>query len=133
MEFLELFDAANACDCYSRTSSVQPQQALALINSELTKSLSRQLEKRLWTLANSNTSESNEADVPSRFVRIAFLQVLNREPREQEVLSSLKFLKEQAGRLTALDDTSPGFVPSERARENLLHALMSHNDFVTIR
>ncbi|HUP78777.1 MAG TPA: DUF1553 domain-containing protein [Pirellula sp.] len=133
MEFLELFDAANPCDCYSRTSSVQPQQALALINSELTKSLSRQLEKRLWTWANSNTSESKEADVQSRFVRIAFLQVLNREPREQEVLSSLKFLTEQAGRLTVLDGTIPGLVTSERARENLLHALMNHNDFVTIR
>ncbi len=133
MEFLELFDAANACDCYSRTSSVQPQQALALINSDLTKSLSRQLEKRLWTLANSNTSESKGVDAPSRFVKIAFLQILNRESREQEVLSSLKFLTEQAVRLTVLDGTTSGLVPSERARENLLHALMNHNDFVTLR
>ncbi|MEJ7593711.1 MAG: DUF1553 domain-containing protein [Planctomycetaceae bacterium] len=52
MEFLELFDAANACDCYKRTSSVQPQQALALTNSELTKTLSRQLAKRLWSEVN---------------------------------------------------------------------------------
>lgn len=133
MEFLELFDAANACDCYSRSSSVQPQQALALINSDLTKSLSRQLEKRLWTLANTNASESKEADAPSHFVKIAFLQVLNREPREQELLSSLTFLKEQASRLMAMDGASPGLVPSERARENLLHALMNHNDFVTLR
>src|SRR5262249_52612969 len=37
MEFLELFDAPNPCDCYQRTSWVLPQQALALINSELTR------------------------------------------------------------------------------------------------
>ena len=29
MEFLELFDAPNPCDCYQRTVSIQPQQALA--------------------------------------------------------------------------------------------------------
>ena len=133
MEFLELFDAANACDCYSRTSSIQPQQALALINSELTKSLSRHLEKRLWTSANSNASESKEFDASSRFVLIAFLQVLNREPRAEELTASLKFLEQQASRLLEFDGSSPGLVPAERARENLLHALMNHNDFVTIR
>ena len=167
MEFLELFDAANACDCYSRTSSIQPQQALALINSELTKSLSRQLEKRLWSSANSNASESEEFDTVSivrktsvafrsakvaffhsfaerkatikdrtmlsRFVLIAFLQVLNREPRDEELTASLQFLEQQASRLMEFDGSSPGLVPAERARENLLHALMNHNDFVTIR
>ena len=133
MEFLELFDAANACDCYSRTSSIQPQQALALINSELTKSLSRQLEKRLWRSANLNRSESEEFDAVSRFVRIAFFQVLNREPREEELTASLKFLEQQAIRLIEFNGASPGLVPAERARANLLHALMNHNDFVTIR
>lgn len=133
MEFLELFDAANACDCYSRTSSIQPQQALALINSELTKSLSRQLEKRLWASANSMASKSKEFDALTRFVQTAFLQVLNREPRDEELTASLKFLEQQASRLAEFDGASPGLVPAERARENLLHALMNHNDFVTIR
>jgi len=133
MEFLELFDAANACDCYTRTSSIQPQQALALINSELTKSLSRQLEKRIWTSANLMVSKPNEPNASSRFVRIAFLQVLNREPSEKELTAALKFLEQQASRLTEFDGASPGFVPAERARANLLHALMNHNDFVTIR
>ena len=98
MEFLELFDAANACDCYKRTSSVQPQQALALTNSELTKTLSRQLATKLWMLVASETDslrlpEANGEAVAAevipaaadnaiaRFVRLAFLQVLNREPR----------------------------------------------------
>ena len=59
MEFLELFDAANACDCYKRTSSVQPQQALALTNSELTKTLSRQLATKLWSQVTSRSGHSS--------------------------------------------------------------------------
>ena len=133
MEFLELFDAANACDCYSRKSSIQPQQALALINSELTKSLSRNLEKRLWISANTKAWKSEEFDASSRFVKITFLQVLNREPRDEELTASLKFLEQQASRLMEFDGASPGLVPAERARGNLLHTLMNHNDFVTIR
>lgn len=149
MEFLELFDAANACDCYKRTSSVQPQQALALTNSELTKALSRQLAKRLWSEVYQATggrqstdaaSEGDpEVDTPgsstsvNHFVRLAFLQVLNREPRENEVSASIGFLEQQAGRLTPIDGSTAPFDPSERSRENLIHALMNHNDFVTIR
>lgn len=128
MEFLELFDAANPCDCYKRSSSVQPQQALALTNSELTKTLSRQLEKRLWARVASSSEDFN-----SSFVRRAFLQVLNREPREAEVAASLTFLEQQAMRLTPADGTVTDINPVERSRENLIHALMNHHDFVTVR
>ncbi len=133
MEFLELFDAASACDCYARTSSVQPQQALALINSELTKSLSRRLENRLWELIGSEKPEANLLDMHGRFIHTAFLQVLNREPREQELMASQKFLDDQTSRLRGFSGASTEFEPAERARENLIHALMNHNDFVTIR
>ena len=133
MEFLELFDAANACDCYRRSSSVQPQQALALINSDLTKSLSRELEKRLWELAKSQSSASEDPNGSSRFVRVSFLQVLNREPGSHEEIASLKFLKEQAERLSALQGPPSDLVPAQRARANFIHALMNHNDFVTLR
>ena len=128
MEFLELFDAANPCDCYKRSSSVQPQQALALTNSELTKTLSRRLEKRLWARVASSSEDFN-----SSFVRRAFLQVLNREPREAEVAASLTFLEQQAMRLTPADGTASDINPVERSRENLIHALMNHHDFVTVR
>src|SRR5207248_8200626 len=46
-EFLELFDAANPCDAYRRTTSVLPQQALALNNSETAIRLSNALTKKL--------------------------------------------------------------------------------------
>ena len=157
MEFLELFDAANACDCYKRTSSVQPQQALALSNSELTKSLSRALQKRLWektvteivnvdsraeNTENTNTDpgqavpvslETLDAEKKNRFVALAFLQILNRESRNVEMAASLSFLEQQTARLMPATGTDAAFDPAVRARENLVHALMNHNDFVTVR
>lgn len=129
MEFLELFDGANACDCYKRTSSVQPQQALALTNSELTTSLSRILASRLW----GKIGASREA-TSDEFIRLAFLQVLNREPREAEFMASKVFLQEQSSRLVAAKkESSADFDAAVRSRENLVHALMNHNDFVTVR
>lgn len=157
MEFLELFDAANACDCYKRTSSVQPQQALALSNSELTKSLSRALQKRLWEKITTEIASLSSSDEKSgtanidpgeavavsletldgpqrdRFVTLAFLQVLNREPLDAEMAASLNFLEQQTARLTPEVGTEAAFDPVIRARENLVHALMNHNDFITVR
>jgi hypothetical protein len=130
MEFLELFDGANACDCYKRSSSVQPQQALALANSELTKSLSRQLESRLWMIA---CDEDSELPVDNRFVRLAFLQVLNREPRDAEQSAALEFLNQQRDRLQSIELAEAVTDPALRSRQNLIHALMNHHDFVTIR
>ena len=148
MEFLELFDAANACDCYKRTSSVQPQQALALTNSELTKTLSRHLAKRLWdrvsetrtakiTAANTeviSTSLQTEPNSVDDFIHRAFLQILNRPPHAAELTASKEFLTQQTLRLTASNgDQSSDIDPAMRSRENLVHALMNHNDFVTVR
>jgi len=148
MEFLELFDAANALDCYKRTSSVQPQQALALTNSELTKTLSRQLASRLWEKVSETrtastitstpdaipTSLEAGSDLAEEFIHLAFLQILNRLPREAELTASREFLQQQTLRLTAANggQTSESD-PARRSRENLVHALMNHNDFVTVR
>jgi hypothetical protein len=128
MEFLELFDAANACDCYKRSSSVQPQQALALTNSELTKTLSRTLAKRIWD----DRPKSNEGSSDD-FIRAAFFDILNREPREQELNACSIFLEQQADRLKPPDGSDSKMDTAMRARENLIHALMNHNDFVTVR
>lgn len=131
MEFLELFDAANACDCYKRTSSIQPQQALALTNSELTRNLSRQLAQRLWSQIPGSSQPTPE--VVTEFVKLSFLQVLTREPRADELVASVTFLQQQAARLTPPAGMTATIDPATRARENLIHALMNHNDFVTIR
>ncbi len=127
MEFLELFDAANACDCYRRTSSVQPQQALALTNSELTATLSVALADRLWQQA------SSENEPLPRFVRLSFLQILNRPPADRELQASLQFLNSQADELATATGQENLPDPAGRSRQNLVHALMNHNDFVTVR
>ena len=46
-EFLRLFDAANVAECYERSESIIPQQALALANSSLVESNARTLAAKL--------------------------------------------------------------------------------------
>jgi hypothetical protein len=132
MEFLEWFDEASACDAYRRSVSVLPQQALALSNSELELRQGRLLARRLW--------QAVAADEPS-FIRAAFEQVLGRPPSAAEAQASAAFLARQAQRLRdsraeiqkAAPADGPATDPAARARENLVHALFNHNDFVTIR
>ena len=47
MQFLSLFDSANPVECYRRSESIAPQQALAMANSTLTLAQSRVLAKKL--------------------------------------------------------------------------------------
>ncbi|HYH64498.1 MAG TPA: PSD1 and planctomycete cytochrome C domain-containing protein [Urbifossiella sp.] len=110
-EFLDLFDAANPCDGYRRTTSVLPQQALALTNSELALRTSRALAAKL---------PADEA-----FVRAAFERVLGRPPHADEAAAAAAFLARQRA-LPAADAAA-------RARANLVLALFNHTDFVTIR
>jgi hypothetical protein len=123
MEFLEIFDGANPCDCYKRTSSILPQQALALANSELTRVQARAMACKLWE----KTADGTE----TAFVEAAFEQVLARPATPQEVKVSVAFLRQQA-KLFAEADPKPAD-PATRAREDLVQALFSHNDFVTVR
>src|SRR5207248_1943109 len=45
---LELFDAPDPCDCYRRSETLVPQQALVLTNSPLILNESRLLARKLW-------------------------------------------------------------------------------------
>jgi hypothetical protein len=134
MEFLALFDAANMVECYERSESVIPQQALALENSVLVLEASRRLASKL----------TKEAPVQEDFVRIAFEHILNRAPTANECSECARFLSEQSrllanpAELTAFGGgstpkTAPSGDPSQRARENLIQALLNLNEFVTIR
>ncbi len=139
MTMLVLFDAASPNECYRRSESIIPQQALALANSSLTLGQSRLLARQLW-----QEVPVNEDQAPSRFVRSAFLQVLGRPPAEEELTVCLKFLTDQTATLsdtskltTFVGGSVPQVEPSanapQRARENLVHVLINHNDFVTVR
>jgi hypothetical protein len=130
MTFLKLFDAANPNECYRRHGSVVPQQALALANSPLAISQSRLLAAKL----------KDEPD----FLAASFESVLCRPPTEQERALCDDFLAKQCkalaekSSLTPFNTGEPAPVPpsddpKQRARENLVHVLVNHNDFVTIR
>jgi hypothetical protein len=128
MEFLDLFDGANACDCYRRGTSVLPQQALALANSELSLRQARVLAAKLW--ADVVVIENHDNTHDRVFIQAAFEQVLSRPASEPELGVSSEFLARQKALFAA---TMPAVDASARARENLIHALLSHNDFVTVR
>jgi hypothetical protein len=109
MEFLQIFDAAGVTECYRRKDSILPQQALALANSELSLRMARQLARTLSDRAGSD---------PSGFVTAAFEQVLSRPPTDAERAECLRFV---------------GDGTDLRKRESLVHVLLNHHDFVTIR
>jgi hypothetical protein len=119
--FLSMFDDANVLECYQRAESIVPQQALALENSGLALSAAEKIARRL--------TDKLDSVSDAAFVRAAFETVLSNRPTAEEqgeCERALKQLKVLAG-----GDTIPGAVL--RARTNLVHALLNHNDFLTVR
>jgi hypothetical protein len=110
MEFLRIFDAAGVTECYRRKESILPQQALALANSELTLRMARRLARSL-----SDRIGSSDA---SAFVTAAFERVLSRPPTDAERAECLKYLGPDTG---------------IHRRESLVHVLLNHHDFVTVK
>ena len=155
MRMLTLFDAASPNECYRRSESIIPQQALALSNSAASLSQARKLAGQLWSSAPTESTEGGVSGGPGvsgevtgasgvAFVRAAFEQVLARPPRSDEARACLEFLDQQQRLLAepaklnpsvgkAAPQLAPSPDPAMRARENLVHVLLNHNDFVTLR
>jgi hypothetical protein len=153
MTMLVLFDAAGPQECYRRSESIIPQQALALSNSPLSFDQSRRLAQQLWLQVSEDQAAAapeSLADVAlmearrAAFIQAAFETLLCRTCTPLELRACQTFLTsqtellrdpsrleklpgEQAGQTQAATD------PLLRAQENLIHALLNHNDFVTIR
>jgi hypothetical protein len=136
MEFLTTFDAASVTECYRRSQSIVPQQALALANSSLALAQSRLLARSLSKEAGPGADDA--------FIRAGFEQVLSRPPTTDEQVVCRKYLANQAAlladrkKLSAFTAGAPGPVPPSaepglRARESLIHVLLNHHEFVTIR
>jgi hypothetical protein len=136
--FLKLFDEANPNECFQRNESIVPHQALALANSTLSLQVARTLERQITK----QTGMAVAGD--ARFIANTFDIVLNRLPTAEERAESLQFLREQEElfqdpkKLTpiqtgAAGEIKPEMDPHLRAREDLVHVLLNHTDFVTIR
>jgi hypothetical protein len=79
------------------------------------------------------------------FAAAAFEHVLSRSANAEELEMAVTFLVEQQQKLASVaervvaaggptsDPTKPSSDPKLRAREGLVHVLLNHNDFVTIR
>ncbi|HEV7225215.1 MAG TPA: PSD1 and planctomycete cytochrome C domain-containing protein [Pirellulales bacterium] len=142
---LETFDAANPGECYRRTQTVAPQQALALVNAELTLQPSRILARRLWQSVSVRAADASQLDaaaLDANFVDAAFEHLLTRPPNEQERQAALELLRRQVEVYRAAppqnaaeptDASRPAADPALRAKESLIHVLYSHHDFMTIR
>jgi hypothetical protein len=141
VEFLKLFDQPDPTDCYVRSESIIPQQALALSNSRLSFSEARLLARQISDQI-PEKSGGKPSDVD--FITKAFETVLDQVPSDAERSASEKFLHEQTQLLAgasslkkfqpgAAPEVAPSSDPHLRARENLVHALLNHTEFVTIR
>lgn len=133
MLMLEVFDMADPNACYRRRESVVPHQSLAMMNSGLIQDAARLVARQL--------SEEHSAD-DDGFLAAAFMTVLARSPSEQERARCRTFLSGPAAAQTKSSAefaaggtavTVPSQDPALRAKENLVHVLFLHNDFITVR
>jgi len=132
MPFLKVFDAADPTECYQRHTSIVPHQALALFNSKLVLVQSRLLARRM-----SKKFTDNKA-----FIKAAFEQVLARPAtgKEHKICHEFLAAREKVYRSKSLKKTTtvndadrPSADPRVHARENLVHSLFNHHDFVTVK
>jgi hypothetical protein len=120
-KLLDIFDNANVLECYRRTESIVPQQALALWNSKLSQEMAAKINNRLH-------KQLGKVD-DSAFATAAFGQILGTIPSDDELAVCLEILgelREAVKEGSAEDKTT-------RARRQLVQALINHNDFVTVR
>ena len=120
-KFLKMFDDADLFQCYRRSQSIAPQQALALSNSKLSLDLAAKIARRL--------QQEIPADEPLSTKRLilieaAFETLLARQPTSAETDECVQFFDE----LGALPDQD-----EQKLSARFVHAIVNHNDFISIR
>ncbi len=124
MPFLALFDAPDPGDCYRRTTSVVPQQSLALPTASWPSP-----SPGLWRDASGRMSRPRPiATPPSSSPPSSRSSAVPRPTRERALSDA--FLARQAD--LAPRRGRPPSIPRNAAREDLVQALLNHNDFLTI-
>ena len=114
-------DDANVLDCYRRAESIVPQQALTLSNSKFALNAAGAITSRMLRRIGNATDEA--------FITEAFAVILADTPTADEKLACQNALAEWR----AVLQTQKHADPTAKARENLVAALLNHNDFVTVR
>ena len=112
-----MLDDVDILRCYRRQESIVPQQALALANSQLGYNAAREIASRIHSAGQ------------DEFIAAVFETVLCAEPTEEEIVACRQALADTRSALNQIDAGEA----ERRARENLVHALLNHNDFITIR
>ncbi|HEX3149262.1 MAG TPA: DUF1553 domain-containing protein [Gemmataceae bacterium] len=116
-KFLMQFDDPGVLECYRRTESIVPQQALTLANSKFTLTMADAIAARL--------GKGTDSD----YVSAAFELILATTPTAEEKQTCLSALAE----LQKLLKEQKHADPVGKSRADLVGALLNHNDFVTIR
>jgi len=120
-KLLGIFDDANVLDCYRRTESIVPQQALALWNSKLAMAMAAKINDALQIRVGGGDDAA--------FVRAAFETVLGTTPTKEEQAACLEALAELRAALKDVKEPEK----AKRARLQVVQALINHNDFITVR
>ena len=131
MPFLSLFDAPDPCDCYRRSESLVPQQALGMSNSVVALNAGRSLTKKLI--------DQNPDATDSEFALAAYETILSRQPTKKESTACANFLARQRALFEIKKLPSGVRAPlaaastdgRQRAREGLVRVLLNHHEFVT--
>ena len=113
-KFLKTFNDADHLQCYRRSESIVPQQALALSNGKVP----IEMAEKIAGLVNNED-----------FVGMAFELLLGRRPDVAERCECEMTLADLEAAATKAKKPNP----LKRARRGLVHALINHNDFVSIR
>jgi len=121
--FLTTFDEAAVKECYRRDESIVPQQALALTNSKIVHDMAQRIAGLLYASDGTEAAPTEEA-----FIRKAYAYVLGIKASTAEVAACGRGM--EAWRRAASSSEKEA---SALARNNLVWALLNHNDFVTLR
>ena len=113
-KFLKTFNDADHLQCYRRSASIAPQQALALSNGKLSIEMAGLIAGKIKS---------------AQFVETAFELVLGRKPDVTESSECQRALEA----LTIAATRANKSHPTQRGRRGIVHALLNHNDFVSIR
>jgi hypothetical protein len=122
---LTIFDAANVTECYRRYETIVPQQALALANSGMVLARAGDIAAVIDREAGAGPAARDA------FVDSAFLRLLGRAPTDAERAECVSGLARMASAFAS--ERTNAAAPEAHARSALVHVLLNHNDFVTIR